>query len=322
MNRIDRLTAIIIFLQGRKRVTVEELSEKYGITPRTVYRDLSALQEAGVPIGSEPGEGYYIVKGYHLPPVMFSRKEASSLLAGERLMQRWNQTELSRSYGSALDKIRAVLPSQEKEYFDTLDQHIKAFPYSDEKRQQPDDRVFTELQNVIIKHEVVEISYFSPFKREKTIRKVEPLGLLLMGNHWYLAGWCRLRSDYRMFRLSRFESCRATGIKLPDPPEHTLQEFYDRNLHEEKELHEVRVWFEQKMVRYIGDQKYWHGWAWEKNVEDGVEMTFLCSHLNYFSRWLLMWGKSARVIKSDVVKKRLKELVEELYESYLKDEMA
>lgn len=64
MNRIDRLTAIIIFLQGRKRVTVEELSEKYGITPRTVYRDLSALQEAGVPIGSEPGEGYYIVKGY------------------------------------------------------------------------------------------------------------------------------------------------------------------------------------------------------------------------------------------------------------------
>lgn len=76
---------------------------------RTVYRDLRALQEAGVPIGSETGEGYFIVRGYHLPPVMFDREEAAALLAGERLMQRWNSTELGRSYVSALDKIRAFL---------------------------------------------------------------------------------------------------------------------------------------------------------------------------------------------------------------------
>src|SRR5690625_7233721 len=88
MNRIDRLTAIIIFLQGRKFVTVDELSDRYGLSARTVYRDLAALQEAGVPIGSEPGKGYFIVRGYHLPPVMLNRDEASALLAGERLMQK------------------------------------------------------------------------------------------------------------------------------------------------------------------------------------------------------------------------------------------
>ncbi|MEX0647443.1 MAG: YafY family protein, partial [Balneolaceae bacterium] len=313
MNRIDRLTAIIIYLQGRNGVTVEELSRQYDISVRTVYRDLSALQETGVPIGSEPGKGYFIVKGYHLPPVMFNRSEASSLLAAERLMQRWSKSELSRSYLSALDKIRAVLPSRDKEFFDTLDRHIKTYSYKKDKEQLPDDRIFTGLQNVIFRKEIIEIDYYSPYKRQKTTRKVEPLGLLLMGDHWYLAGWCRLRNDYRMFRLDRFKTYRSTGNFLPDPPEHTLQEFYERNLHEEEDLQEVVVWFEQKMVRYVGDQKYRYGWAWEKDVEDGVEMTFLTSYAEYFSRWLLIWGSSVRVVKSDTVKERVKELAEELY---------
>lgn len=80
MNRIDRLTAMIIYLQGRSWTTVEELAGRYDISNRTVYRDLNALQEAGVPIGSEPGKGYFLVQGYHLPPVMFNKKEAAALL--------------------------------------------------------------------------------------------------------------------------------------------------------------------------------------------------------------------------------------------------
>lgn len=313
MNRIDRLTAIIIYLQGRQRVTVDELSGRYNISPRTVYRDLRALQEAGVPIGMEPGEGYYIVKGYHLPPVMFDRNEASALLAGERLMQKWSETQLGKSYLSALDKIRSILPPDDKEYFETLDQHIRVFHYQKESKPAYDDRIFVFLQNVIFKKECIEIEYFSPYSRHKTNRKVEPLGLLLMGNRWYLAGWCRKREDYRMFRLDRFESYKSTGIRLQNPPEHTLKEFYDRNLHQEEELQEVVVWFDNSMARYIGDQKYWHGWAWETEKNDGVEMTFLCSHLEYISRWLLIWGNSVKILKNEQVKKRVRELVTELY---------
>lgn len=316
MNRIDRLTAIIIFLQGRKYVSVQELSDRYEISERTVYRDLAALQEAGVPIGSEPAKGYFIVKGYHLPPVMFNRNEASSLLAAERLIQKWSDTGLGKSYLSALDKIRAILPPDDKEYFETLDEHIQALHYRNEKQPRPNDRVFADLQNAIFKREVVDLCYESPYKREETRRKVEPLGLLLMGNHWYLAGWCRLRKDYRMFRLDRFESHKLTGIKLPSPSNHSLKEFHERNLHEEKELEEVTVWFSEEMVRYIGDEKYRYGWAWEKEVADGLEMTFLSSHPEYLARWLLIWGNGVRVLKHKGVKNRVKELVDELVQHY------
>lgn len=316
MNRIDRLTAIIIFLQGRQRVSVAELSERYGISERTVYRDLVALQEAGVPIGSEPGEGYYIVKGYHLPPVMFNKNEAASLLAGERLMQKWNQTELGKSYLSALDKIRSILPPDEKEYFEVLDERIQTFNYQNEKQPVPDERIFGFFQNAIFKKEIIEIDYFVPYKQSVTNRKVEPLGLLLMGNHWYLAAWCRLREDYRMFRLDRFEKYKSTGITIRQPTGHTLKDFYDRNLHEEKDLTEVVIWFEKNYAHYVGEQKYWHGWAWEKSVDDGIEMTFLSSSIEYLSRWLLTWGNKIIIQKPDKVKKRVNELVDELHQHH------
>lgn len=95
-----------------------------------------------MPIASEPGKGYYIVKGYHLPPVMFDKNEAASLLAGERLIQKWSQTELGKSYLSALDIIRSILPPDEKEYLEVLDKHILTFSYTNEQRPSPDERIF------------------------------------------------------------------------------------------------------------------------------------------------------------------------------------
>lgn len=316
MNRIDRLTAMIIYLQGRPRVTVEEMAKRYDISKRTVYRDLRALQEAGVPIGSETGAGYFIVKGYHLPPVMFDKQEAAALLAGERLMQKWSETKLSQSYLSALDKIRSVLRSREKKYLDTLDQHIKAFPYPDEKHVETDKRIFVFLQDAIVNKEIIAIEYYSPYKDQFTQRDVEPLGLLLRGNNWYLAGWCRMRTDYRMFRIDRIEHYKKALGQLSDPPEHTLKEFSEQSLREEQDLEEVVVQFDQEMIRYMGDQKYYHGWVSEEEAESGVAMTFLCSSLEYFARWLLIWGSGVEIKKPEQLKTRMRELSEELSQHY------
>ncbi|SHF94197.1 Predicted DNA-binding transcriptional regulator YafY, contains an HTH and WYL domains [Fodinibius roseus] len=316
MNRIDRLTAMIIYLQGRPRVTVGEMAERYDISKRTVYRDLRALQEAGVPIGSEQGVGYFIVRGYHLPPVMFDKEEAAALLAGERLMQKWSETKLSESYLSALDKIRAVLRSREKEYLDILDRHIKAFPYPDEKHIETDRRVFVFLQDAIVNRVVVAMEYYSPYKDQHTQRDVEPLGLLLRGSHWYLAGWCRLRTDYRMFRVDRIRGYKKTTERLSDPPEHTLKAFSEQSLRDEQDLHEVVVRFAEKIIRYMGDQKYYHGWIAEEEVDGAIEMTFLTASMEYFARWLLTWGDGVTIKTPERLKTRMGELSEELYHHY------
>tara|TARA_R110002096_G_scaffold87831_2_gene201442 strand:+ start:13428 stop:14387 length:960 start_codon:yes stop_codon:yes gene_type:complete len=314
MNRIDRLTAMIIFLQGRQFVPIAEMVNRYGISERTIYRDLKSLQEAGVPIGFENGKGYYIVSGYRLPPVMFSKEEAASMLAGERMMQRWNGSSLSDSYVSALDKIRAVLPTKEKNYLDTLDQHIKAFPYPDRPPSNTDSKVFDFLQNAIFQKKVIEIKYRSPYKDDTTKRNVEPLGLLLRGNYWYLAAWCLVRADYRLFRIDRMESYSYSKSAALVSKSHSLEEFYELNLkEEERDIHKVVVRFSDDMYRYLGDQKYYHGWVSEIKIEDGRELTFLSYSIEYMARWLLGWGNSVQIIEPASLKNRLKELVQELY---------
>lgn len=316
MNRIDRLTAIIIFLQGRKYVPIEELAERYSISERTAYRDLRALEEAGVPIGNEQGKGYFILRGYHLPPVMFNKNEAMALLAAERMMQRWNNSELGRSFQSALDKIRSTLPSDEKEYFETMDSHILNYYHFEVDSPLSDDNIFSFLQNAIFKKQVIELEYKRQYGEESTIRKIEPLGLLIMGRNWYLAGWCRLREDYRTFRLDRFQSYKLTGERIDSASGHSLKDFYERKLHTEKDLKEVSILVNKKLARMIGDQKHWHGWAWENVTDDGVEMTFLTPSIDYTAHWFLSLGTSIKVIHSEEMKETLRQLTEKLFEHY------
>src|SRR4051794_36196238 len=109
MNRIDRLAAIVIQLQSKRLVKAQDIADKFSISLRTVYRDINALEEAGVPIIGEAGIGYRLMEGYKLPPVMFDRNETSALLTAAKLMQSMSDEDSSRHYIAALDKIKAVL---------------------------------------------------------------------------------------------------------------------------------------------------------------------------------------------------------------------
>ena len=85
LNRLDRLHAILTHLQSKKRVRAQEVADRFQISLRTVYRDVKALEESGVPVIGEAGSGYSIMEGYRLPPVMFTQEEASALIMGAKL---------------------------------------------------------------------------------------------------------------------------------------------------------------------------------------------------------------------------------------------
>src|SRR3954468_18633 len=124
MNRIDRLAAIVIQLQSRRMVKAQDLAEKFSITLRTVYRDIHALQEAGVPVIGEAGSGYRLMEGYKLPPVLFNQDEASALLTAAKLMQTMSDEPSFKHFSSALDKIKAVLRTTEKDHIADIDEHV------------------------------------------------------------------------------------------------------------------------------------------------------------------------------------------------------
>src|SRR6187431_3359578 len=127
MNRIDRLTAILIHLQTKRIVKAEEISDRFEISLRTVYRDVKALMEAGVPIGSELGKGYFIVDGFHLPPVMFTQDEASAMLMAAKLVEKMTDKSVQKTFDAALMKIKAVLHDREKDHLENLQSYIKVY---------------------------------------------------------------------------------------------------------------------------------------------------------------------------------------------------
>lgn len=108
MNRIDRLNALMIYLQSRSRVTMDQLEQKFELTRRTLFRDIRALIDGGLPIGGDAGEGYFIVEGYHLPPVVFSKEEASALLMGAKFVEHQAVPETSARFVQAFIKVKAV----------------------------------------------------------------------------------------------------------------------------------------------------------------------------------------------------------------------
>lgn len=114
MNRLERISAILVKLQSRPVVTASEIAEQFGVSLRTVYRDIRALEESGIPVGGEAGVGYSLVDGFKLPPLMFNTEEALSFLVAEKLVSHQTDGDTYGLFRSGMDKIRAVLKTAEK----------------------------------------------------------------------------------------------------------------------------------------------------------------------------------------------------------------
>jgi predicted DNA-binding transcriptional regulator YafY len=310
VNRIDRLHAILTHLQSKKKVTAQEMADRFNLSLRTVYRDVKALNESGVPVIGEAGMGYTIMEGYRLPPVMFTQEEASALLLGAKLAEQFTDGSVQRHFQGALFKIKAVLRSTDKEYVESLTEHIEILSRYSPDNDSPQQHLSL-LQQAIVHKKVVSLQYHSSVKEETTLRKVEPIGLLHYGSAWHLIAWCRLRNDCRDFRLSRM--LRVTlEDNIFDPCAHpSIREYIDQ-VRAGSDLVEAVVHFDKRIVKYMQEQKYLHGYVSEEDLGEIVSMKFLTSSLDYFGRWLLMYTDKARIASPDDLKAIMKELSEKL----------
>jgi predicted DNA-binding transcriptional regulator YafY len=204
MNRIDRLFGILTLLQ--KFVTGEKIAEKFNISVRSVYRDIKALNEQGIPVSFEPHRGYFIVNGYFLQPISFSTEEANALLLMESIVSAFADKSIQQHYSTALTKIKSVLRSSQKDSVERLSENIKL--------QVPacfvqNFNYLTSIQQAISSQKILEIGYTNK-QEEVSIRKMEPIGLVFYALSWHLIGWCHNKKDYRDFRVSRILRLHCT----------------------------------------------------------------------------------------------------------------
>src|ERR1700760_395680 len=176
MNRIDRISAILIHLQSRRVVKAGDIAERFNISLRTVYRDVKTLEEAGIPLIGEAGVGYSIMDGYRLPPVMFTKEEATAFLTAEKFVEKLTDTSTANHYQSAMFKVRAVLKSQEKDMLESMDGNIEVFKGHRNNIVADNDHIQTILNSIAAK-QVLTLDYFALHSQENTRREIEPVGI-------------------------------------------------------------------------------------------------------------------------------------------------
>lgn len=309
-KRFDRIVAILIQLQSKKIVRAQELADRFEVSLRTIYRDIRALEASGVPIYSESGVGYSLMEGYRLPPVMFSREEASSFIAAEKLMQKFTDQELGKHYASATYKLKAVLKTADKDWVNSIESSVVM---------QPADKLFNEkvpnvlallFKSIAEKTQVV-LSYQTVEADEPSARTIEPVGIFHENNNWYTLAYCHLRQDYRQFRADRIYDIGPT--EKPFSREHQSLESYLKNEKEKYPTTLVRILVDKKIAKHLGHEKKFHGFVSQKTVGHQIEMTFFSHNVeNGFARWYLMFGDYAEILEPESLKTNILEILERM----------
>lgn len=318
MNRIDRLTAILIQLQSKPLVRAQDLGKRFSISLRTVYRDVRALEEAGIPVIGEAGTGYRLMEGFKLPPIMFNEDEASALLTASKLMDSLTDRSSSNHYNAALDKIRAVLRIAEKNHVADIDGHIAVISHPAIIHQKPAELHLPAILKAIASQNIISFNYTSIEKNETLQRAADPVGIYYHGSHWYLVAYCHVRGDYRTFRTDKMEKVSILSDKIlqTHPP---LQNFLNK-ITEKKELQRVVIAVNPGIVKYFGEQKYYNGFVKEETVDCTVHMTFLTSSLTGFARWFMVYGDEAEIIEPRKLKALVTGLAKKILEKIEKKE--
>jgi predicted DNA-binding transcriptional regulator YafY len=222
-KRISRLTEIVTQLQTKRLLTASELAAKFSVSIRTIYRDIRALEQAGIPIYVEEGKGYGIMDHYRLPPVMFTESEANALILAEQLVLKNKDSSLIKDYADAIDKIKSVLNRDEKDKANLLSERTQSSQFKDIERTSTN---LSALQFALTNYLLARIEYTSAV-HETTNRTIEPFALLSARDGWLLVAWCRLRKEFRHFRLDRIGKLEVLSEGFT-PHDMTLQEFFNR----------------------------------------------------------------------------------------------
>ncbi len=311
MNRTDRLLAIVLELQRKGRQRAEDLAASFEVSTRTVYRDIQALSEAGVPIIAIQKKGYSLSEGYFLPPLHFTTEEALILALGSEFMGHNFDRQYRSAAQAAYRKIEAVLSDELRQdiaYLTTNISFFAAHPLDDQQLE-----TLSLLRTAIAEHRTVRFQYSKKIvaASDTTIRDVDPYSLARLSNDWLLMGYCNLRQDIRVFRLGRMEQVRVLERKF-DRPVNFKPDWIAAS---EQRPVEVAVLFDLEVAHWVQEARPFSVVSEETNAE-GLLLTLRVRDERDIFQWLLSWGKHVRVIGPESLRRLIRQEIEQMSQIY------
>ena len=297
MNRTDRLLALLLELQARGTARGEDLARHFEVSLRTVYRDIEALAQGGVPIVATPGKGYELMPGYFLPPLHFTADEAAALALGSDLIRPRVDPALQGAVDDARRKLEAVLPPEKRAAVARWRRELTFLP----PRRRGDQRRLEQIRRAVQEHRVVRLLYRGRRQPAAQPREVEPISLVYLNEVWHLAGYCRLREAGRLFRLDRVDDLRVTAERFVPTVRHQLRTADERP---GPPVGEARVRFDPALERWVRERQLFYLLR-EEVDEGGTVFVYDLRDVDVLAHWLLGWGAQAEVLAPAALRERI-----------------
>ena len=297
--QISRLFEIVYLLLERRSVTARELAERFEVSPRTIYRDVDALAQAGIPVYADRGQGggIRLMEQFVLNKSLLSVKERRELLASVQGMQAVREEEVQ----PLLEKLSSLFGAEREDWIE-----VDFSPWTSSGEL---GKYFQLLKEAILNRQVVCFSY-SAANGSTVERTAEPHRLFFRGYDWYLLAWCRIRSDFRYFKLTRMRG-------LATLPEH----FEKRNIPERESAYEqpdsqieLTVRASPRMAYRVYDE--FPPDSWEKEENGSFLIRFAMPQNEWLYSYLLGYGPELEVIAPPQVREELLERAEKILKNY------
>jgi predicted DNA-binding transcriptional regulator YafY len=314
MNRTDRLLAIVLELQARGKQRAEDLAATFEVGKRTIYRDIQALCEAGVPVISTPGQGYTLLEGYFLPPLRFTPDEALILLLGSDAMAQSFDAEYRAAAQSAGRKIAGALPEPLRDEVRSLQASIRFV--ADSTGGRPEQAQYLrQLRRAIVGQHSLRFSYHAWHSQDgpgaQSTRTADPYGLVHIDGAWHLVAYCHLRQDIRNFRVERMDQLTVLPHTFTRPADFVLGP-RDSNLPRRLV---VRALFDSTAAYWVRESPSFFTVS-EQTRDDGLLVTLRVRHERDVLQWLLGWGSHVRVLEPDSLRALLAEEAEKMLRNH------
>jgi predicted DNA-binding transcriptional regulator YafY len=294
----------VLELQRHGQRRAEDLAATFGVSQRTIYRDVQALAETGIPLISMTGQGYSLMEGYFLPPVNFTTDEALMLLLGSDIMRQNFDAQYKQAAADAAVKIESVLPERLRRELVYLRQNITMFVMKKLDAQKL--LQLSQIRRAIIERRMLRVVYMRRFaddgKETPTIRQIAPYSLASLEHDWYLMAYCYLREEIRVFRLSRIDQLNVLPEQFERP--HNFTPNWEVSNRPRHIIVKIRV--ADTIIRWVRESRP-YSLIQEEPIESSWLLTFRVQQEDELLRWILGWGRHVEVLEPESLRDKLVE---------------
>lgn len=320
MARGDQLARqwkiIQLLLASRQGRSVSRIATALACHPRTVYRDLEALQAAGFPLYTQTDEGknkWLIMDNARRDlPLPLSLAELMALYFSRRMLQAFGDHLFSEPLASLFEKVKTTLPKQYHHYLNQFADIIQfaPIPKSTAKRSR---KFLTVIQQALAEQRIIEIEYYAPSRQSRSRRKVEPYRLWFSGRAHYLIGYCRLRNDVRLFAVDRIRSLTLCDAGFKSPPVTKIDALMADSFGVFRgDPVVVGIVFSPRVADYIKETEWHDSQRITLQADGGVLLEMTVAGIEEVKYWILKWGKDAKVAYPPELREAVREEAREI----------